>query len=430
MLKKLKTKFVLINMCLAGIVLLLAVSMVCYDTYKQDMQEIDKALEMAISDTLEDRAIPLEIGRPEKGVTSPRPLEKGRMDYKPFNYAAVVAYTEENEKGKQDISLIWNQNVSMSEKTLEAAVDAALVEEDKAGKLKRLDLFYMKTTDGDGERIAFVDSKYFDSITEQNLVRAATLFAAGMVILFFISLLLSRIAVAPVKRAWKQQQQFVADASHELKTPLTVILANNDILLLHENEKLETQKKWIESTQEEAVHMKNLIDDLLFLARSDEGISDRRMIKTQVSISDIVTDVYLQFEPVIFDKGISLDTDIRDGITIEGDKTQLRQLIHILLDNASKYAGVEGRIFLRLAKNSNKTKLTVINTGTIVPAEDIEHIFERFYRSDKARTREGGYGLGLSIAKTIAENHGGKITAENGKTPDDNVPAVLMTVTL
>ncbi|MDO4546029.1 MAG: HAMP domain-containing sensor histidine kinase, partial [Bacillota bacterium] len=421
MLKKLKRKFVLINMCLVGIVLLVVFSVVCYNTYTQAKQEVDRALEMALNDTMEDKAMPLEIGgqklpETETGGKGGEPGPGGEEDFykKAFNYAAVVVYTEEGEDGSRENTTVGNQMVFMDDETLDTAVDQVAEQGEDSGKLPELDLFYSKTSSGDGEKIAFADSSYFDASVSRSIVTAVVLFLLGMLMMFFISLLLSRLAVAPVRKAWKQQQQFVADASHELKTPLTVILANNDILMVHEEEKVKDQKKWIESTQEEALHMKNLIDDMLFLAQSDEDMERLRLVKGRVNLSDLVTEVSLQFEPVIFEKNVTMETDIADDLEIEGDETQMKQLVHILLDNAAKYSQTQGRIFLRLFKSGSRIKLLVANTGAVVEKEDLEHLFERFYRSDKARTREGGYGLGLSIAKNIVERHDGKIDAKSG----------------
>ena len=232
-----------------------------------------------------------------------------------------------------------------------------------------------------------------------------------MVAIFFISLFLSKLAVRPVEKAWKQQQQFVADASHELKTPLTVILANNNILISHVNDTAANQKKWLDSTGEEAEHMRKLIENMLFLAQGDAGQTPA--IQIPVHFSELAWSVLLQFEPIAYEKQIELDSDIQPGLYIKGDTTQLKQLIHIFLDNGCKYAGQHGQVFLRLFSQQNNVLLCVRNTGAVIPKEELPHIFERFYRSDKARVREGGFGLGLAIAKSITESHSGTISVES-----------------
>jgi signal transduction histidine kinase len=220
----------------------------------------------------------------------------------------------------------------------------------------------------------------------------------------------------PVAKAWAQQQQFVADASHELKTPLTAILATNNILLSNPEYTIGEQRKWIENSQAEANHMKDLINNMLFLAKSeDEKV---QLMMSELSLSDIVTDTTLQFEPVAFENGTLIDSNIEGAITIQGDLTQMRQLVHILIDNACKYAGENGLVTVTLMRAPGTIRLEVNNTGTPIPNEDLPHIFERFYRSDKARTQQnqsGGYGLGLAIAKSIADRHKAQISAASSE---------------
>ena len=230
---------------------------------------------------------------------------------------------------------------------------------------------------------------------------------------FFISLFLARWALRPVEKSWAQQRQFVADASHELKTPLTVILANNNILLAHKHDTVESQKKWIVSTQDEAEHMRKLVDELLFLAKSDAAETHRMF--TSVDLSELVWAVLLQFEPVAYEKQITLDSQVEPDIVVQGDPTMLKQLIHILLDNACKYAPPQGDVSLGLKRRQNDALLWVRNTGSAISQDDIPHIFERFYRSDKARSNAGGFGLGLAIAKSISQTHRGQIFASSEK---------------
>ena len=237
-----------------------------------------------------------------------------------------------------------------------------------------------------------------------------------MLIFLLISIWLSGYAMRPVAKAWAQQQQFVADASHELKTPLTAILATNNILLSNPDLTIREQEKWIENSQAEANHMKDLIANMLFLAKSED--EQVQLVLSEISLSDIVTDTTLQFEPVAFENGTLIDSSIEEAITIQGDLTQMRQLVHILIDNACKYAGESGYVKVCLRREGGTIKLEVCNSGKPIPAEDLPHIFERFYRSDKARTQQnqsGGYGLGLAIAKSIADRHKAQISAASSE---------------
>ena len=235
---------------------------------------------------------------------------------------------------------------------------------------------------------------------------------AAMAVIFLISLWLSGLAVKPVKRAWEQQKQFVADASHELKTPLTVILANNNIMMSHKESTVADEHQWLESTEEEANHMKKLIDNMLFLAKSDAG--ETKVQLSEVNFSEITEGCALNFEPVAFEKEIMIDTDIMSDVTLDGDATQLNQLAHILVDNAVKYADRGTNVTIRLQKHGDSVEFSVNNIGTPISKEDAEHIFDRFYRAEKSRTTKG-YGLGLSIAQRITESMNGKISVESNK---------------
>ena len=233
-----------------------------------------------------------------------------------------------------------------------------------------------------------------------------------MGIIFLISFLLSSFAVKPVKSAWEQQKQFVADASHELKTPLTVILANNNIMMSHTNSTVKDEKQWLESTEEEAQHMKSLIDQMLFLAKSDAGETNVEM--SEVDFSEIVEGTSLNFEPVAFEKGVMIDPQIDSEVTLIGNATQLNQLSHILIDNAVKYSEENSTVTIKLKKHSDGVEFSVNNFGSVISEDDLEHIFDRFYRAEKSRTTKG-YGLGLSIAKKIVESTNGKLTVQSNE---------------
>lgn len=207
------------------------------------------------------------------------------------------------------------------------------------------------------------------------------------------------------------RRRFVSDASHELKTPLTVLLADADILLAHGEDTVESQRKWVEAIREEGLRMKGLVQDLLYLARGDAG--QRAAARETVSLSDAVERCVLAFEPVAFEAGLTLDSDTAPNLSVTGDGEELRRLCAILLDNACKYGQQGGQITVTL-KGGERAVLTVHNTGEPIPPEAQAHLFERFYRADAARSREtGGYGLGLSIAAAIVEGHRGKITVHS-----------------
>lgn len=233
-------------------------------------------------------------------------------------------------------------------------------------------------------------------------------------VFFAISVLLSTWILKPVEKSWQQQNRFVSDASHELRTPITVILANLNILSSKKDDLIKTQYQWIDNTKEEANRMKQLVDELLFLARSDD--SQNKLVFSKIDLSELLLSRILSFEALAFEKGIRLDYDISDDLNIIGHEGNVKQLISILLDNAMKYCGDKGSVYLKAFSLKDRTYVLVKNSGDLIDAEDLKHIFERFYRTDKSRSRtEGGYGLGLAIAKTIVDNMYGKISVLSDK---------------
>ena len=233
-----------------------------------------------------------------------------------------------------------------------------------------------------------------------------------LVIIFFMNRFFANRYIAPVKEAFIKQKQFIADASHELKTPLAVISTNTDVLLSNREDTISTQSRWIHHIKEQTDRMKELTNHLLYLTEIDHTGS--HILYVPFSLSETVESTVLTMEAVIFEKNISLHYDIEPDLTIYGNKEQMKQVVMILLDNAIKYTDYKGFITLHLQKQNQHTVLSITNTGDGIPPKHIDRIFDRFYRTDASRSREhGGYGLGLAIAKSIVEQHNGKIYAKS-----------------
>ena len=338
-------------------------------------------------------------------------------------HSGNVCVVEAKEMG--NITVLGFSRANMDENTVTRAVSYALDSESDFGHINSLGLFYHKYGFVNGTRVAFADSTQYFQYLEAILFDGGIFLLLSLLFLWLIMRFLASMCLKPVEKAWEQQKNFIADASHELKTPLTVILTNNGILQSHKEETVDSQMQWITSTGEEASHMRDLVEKLLLLAKTD-NMSRKKMFE-KVNFSDIAMQSALQFEPVAFEKGVTLVTDIDKDIFINGEPVALNQIIHILLDNAVKYAGVGGEAVLTLKRrrahnlkriNGYDIYLTAKNTGTPIPEADMPYIFERFYRSDKARTAGSGYGLGLSICKNLASLHGADIDVasdiENG----------------
>ena len=230
----------------------------------------------------------------------------------------------------------------------------------------------------------------------------------AFVAFLFISIFLSRWAAKPVERAWEQQQQFIADASHELKTPLTVILTNAELMWDNELEPAE-QRQCVENVLEMSRRMRILTEEMLNLARAENA--QEELMDQLCPMDRLIDDAVLPFEALFFEQGLELEAELAREITVKGNETQLRQLVEILLDNARKYS-LPGKVELSLQKHNNRSCLiSLSNPAEPMSEEDLKHLFERFYRADQARSSDGSFGLGLSIAEGIVRRHKGSISA-------------------
>ncbi len=236
--------------------------------------------------------------------------------------------------------------------------------------------------------------------------------AAGLVISVIAGLFLANRALIPIRQAWERQQRFVADASHELRTPTTVIHAQTEMMLHHPTHTIEQEGRSIASILRESKRMKRLLDDLLTLARNDSN--QQQLDVATISLNELLLELAEQFRLLAVLKQIEIVTVLEGQLSMRGEETRIRQLLVILLDNALKFSQPSDRITLIGRTHANTVLITVQDTGIGIPEGDLPHIFDRFYRGDKARSRaDGGTGLGLSIAQWIVQAHGGDIRVES-----------------
>ena len=290
-----------------------------------------------------------------------------------------------------------------NEEALLDAVSQALADGGESGVLSQRHLRFYRQDGVLTVRIAFMDST-FEQATLRSLVKVCLLIGLGaLLVLLGVSWLLSGFVSRPVVRTWQDQQQFISDASHELKTPLTVILSSAD--LLAESAPAEEQT-YVENIRAESRRMKKLVEEMLTLFRAESV--RRETAFSEVDLSDVVTDAALRFEPVVFESGRRLLYTIDEGLQVSGDRDALERLTGILLDNAVKYAPQGTDIRLTLTHQDRTACLAVENGGDPIPPEVAAHLFDRFYRADSSRTGTG-FGLGLAIARAIVQNHRGNI---------------------
>ena len=263
------------------------------------------------------------------------------------------------------------------------------------------DLAFYKADKGDYFLVAFMDNTVANELA-LTLYRYTLLFGSiALVVFFFIAVFLANKIVKPLERNYQKQKQFVSDAGHELKTPISVVSTNAELLSREIGE-----NQWLQNIQYENQRMGILVGQLLDLART-ENISEQM---EYIDLSHLVAGEALPFESVAFEQGLTLHTHIEEQIRLQGNSNQLRQLTSILLDNAIRHSTPPGNIILTLRKEHNQIKLAVTNSGAPIPEKQQKQIFERFYRMDSVRnSQDNHYGLGLAIAKGIVSAHRGHI---------------------
>lgn len=307
-----------------------------------------------------------------------------------------------------NVTSVYRSSFDITEKAATRASERALQRGRTSGVLRDQKLRYMIRTDAEGfSHVTMISTAQDEAQQRRQLFAALTPVPLLLILLLvFIALPLSKWLTRPVQNAWDAQRVFIADASHELKTPLTVILANLSILLKHKQQTIESCEGWIESTQEEAQQMRRLVEEMLMLTRAEDEQSAEGF--AQASLSELLEHTLMTMEPVAFENGVTLKTRIEENVSAICSETQIRQLMMILLDNAIKYAGGEKKVTVSLTKKQDRCELCVHNTGAPIPASSLPHIFDRFYRADASRC-SNGFGLGLAIARQIAQMHRGEI---------------------
>ncbi len=342
-----------------------------------------------------------EETNPERRDNSPRTVP-GRF---------IVAQLTDGEYSEQRLSGVFSDGESDAVYELGLA---GLADSDETQFTYNGNSWYAAYSGVDNRYIVMLDISTEIHIIHQLMLTFVAAGLIGLLIIFFISLQFANRTIAPIAETWDKQKQFIADASHELKTPLAAINTNLDVLL-SDGDMPEENSKWLQYIRSETERMTKLTNDLLYLARLD--YKKEEVVYSEISFSEICQTVVMMMEARAFEKMITISDDIADGIMIRADGDSVRQVVMVLIDNAIKYTPENGTISVKLTAEGRHGVLRVTNSGTYIDSADLEHIFDRFYRSDKARTHsnEGGFGLGLAIAKAAVTRMGGKISASSDK---------------
>ena len=409
MIQKLHHKFVRVNLMLAALVLFIACVIACV--------VYGYVLKTATYNALEQAMIN-EDSRVINIYENPSYLIKVR-------YVPVAIMLVNQDGTIKEIML--DKGIDITSDVLEQSAKKIVKQKSQNGTIEEFSLRYICKKQDDGFKIAIVNIDFEYKSMRNLMALLFIIWVFCMIAFWLISRSLFKEALAPVQDAWNKQRRFVADASHELKTPLTVMLANFSVLLSHPNDTINEQRKWLINSRDEALNMQKLVESLLILARSDAAIDLPEM--KLVHLSDLLLNSALSFEAVAFEKDIKMNTQIAPNIYVKGDEQALKQLISILLDNAVKYAGKNGEINVKLFKHDVKyIIMQVQNSGKPIPPNEFPHIFERFYRGEQMRSAVNGHGLGLAIAYKIVQIHNGKITAQSSKSQGTKMQVVLQRI--
>ena len=386
MLKRLRIKFICINMLIVTAMLCVIFGMVVHFT-RQNLESESLRMMQAIATN------PFRPGRPGQ-----RPVEV-QLPY----FVLELGQTGEliSVGGYYDL---------FDEDSLHEIIETTFKAREHSGILEEYNLRYQRVVTPMAQRIVFVDMSSERSTLEHLVRTCAAIGGASLLAFFLISLFLAHWAIKPVERAWTQQRQFVADASHELKTPLTVILTNAELLQGPDRDE-SSRAQFSESILSMANQMRGLVESLLELARVDSGTV--KTTATHLNFSELVLEAILPFEPLYFEHNLEIRSTIEQNVKVNGSEAHLRQVTEILLDNAMKYSSSPATVRVELKRHGFHCLLSVSNPGEPIPLEELRNIFKRFYRTDKVRTMNHSYGLGLSIAESIVKEHKGRIWAES-----------------
>ena len=393
MIKKLRTKFIGLSMLSLLLVLVAIMGSINLLNYRQTVEEADAILTV------------LEANN---GVFPKPELFKKSDAIRPMSPETPY------ESRYFTVLLDTSGNVVAADTGKIAAVDTSTALEYAHSVLETSrtqgfveDYRYRKQTTGTGTRVIFLDCGRSLSTFRSFLLTSCGISVLGLLAVLCLMLLFSKRIIKPVSESYKKQRRFITDAGHEIKTPLSIIDADVDVLEMDLGE-----NEWLQDIQKQTGRLTELTNSLICLSRMEEDPSRFQMI--DFPVSDVVSETVQSFQALAKSQSKTFTSQIQPMLSLHGDEKAIRQLLSILLDNALKYCGAEGAVSLSLERLGRTIRLCVFNTAESVSQENLEHMFDRFYRADPSRSsKTGGYGIGLSIAEAIVAAHKGKITASS-----------------
>lgn len=426
MLKGYRKRFIILNMALVGTVLIAVLAALGAALCRNHYSELKSTMTQVVEpfDKPDDKFTPIEEwGLHDKPSDAPDvpgdferpsdsswvPGESGNPPEKPSDKRSspserITTVFYDAKSG--DVSIL-SSDESFGETDLKSAINEIISKSEDYGTLREYSLIYYKEMIGERYRIAVADISYINSRMAKTAMDLSLVFVVSMLLMFIISVRISKFAAKPMEDAISMEREFVADISHDLKTPITVILANNSIIRQSPESSVSEQSQWINSTDDAAKSMMNMINEMLTLS-SLESI-DKSAQKAPADLSSALEKSILQLESLAYDRNISVNEDVKEGITIMSVSDYAERICTCLIENALKYEPSGGAIEVLLSSTKKKATLTVANRGSVISKDDLPHIFDRFYRGDKSRSESGGHGLGLPIAKQMTDAVGAEM---------------------
>lgn len=398
-----RKRFVQFNMLLIGLVLTVMVCLVAVYMYRDYYSGLKSTMEQVVAPL---KAFPNAPKSEKPGGQSGAPQPGQDSQGKDI---LTVFYSPDTE----DIHLL-SPNDYFDESALPELLKTVTSQSAQFGTLYSSHVIYYYTGNSSLYRVALASTDYIThSMLHLGLVLLA-IWVGAMGYFLLVSIQLSKVAAKPMEEAIGREKQFVADASHDLKTPLSVILANNSILRENPEARVGSLSRWTDSTQQAAKRMQQLIGEMLTLA--DVERPEAPLELTQVDIASVVMKAALELESVAYEQGVALDTELPDSLLGRSSENYLQRIAASLMENAIKYEPRGGQVLVTLTRSRRHAILEVRNRSTRISQEDLPHVFDRFYRSDKSRqSKTGGHGLGLAITKEMVTKLGGTVQAGSGE---------------
>lgn len=388
--RQIRRRFILVAMSSTFIVLFAIMSVIFFVNYRNLEERADAAIDVIRNkDTKE-----------EKGPEWPRPSFRKDMPFAPRYF-----FIKLDKKGQADE---FQRGEAMSELTEKTAQKYAGAVRDKGKKAGFYHSFRYRTEEeGETFSVWFVDCTRELDTMYHFFVSGISVSCLGLFLIFILVVFFSNLVFRPVWESYKKQRQFITDASHELKTPLTIIDANTEVL-----EMMQGENEWTESIRNQVKRLSSLTNQMTMLARMEEEQKKPEMEEMDFSL--VLKETIQPFYTLAERNGKSFVFSADSGLILKGNRELLKQLVMILVDNSVKYSVNNGEIFISLARKGRKVVFKVSNESTMIQKGNMDILFERFYRTDASRSSEtGGSGIGLSVAKAIVEVHNGKIHAES-----------------